>query len=178
MLVRALRTRADKIGATLQLPSIIISKQDNNEMRIFYDLASHYEDDIQGTSAEVIAKYLLESLTRIMSLVIFADKQDNDITVEYKTMSVEYFDPKEGRSLQHALLIRGAKLNLVGNRQPKIVKSSVNIQEMLIITITQGVNRTRIRFDSEQIPRNVFDIFVEMTMRDLVGSDYHLPKPL
>jgi hypothetical protein len=178
MLMRALCARAEKIGATLLLPSTIISKQDNNEMRIFYDLASHYEDDIQGASAEVVAKYLLESLTRIMSLVIFADKQDNDITVEYKTISVEYFDPKEGRSLQHALLIHGAKLTLVGKGQPKIVKSSVNIQEMLIITITQGVNRTRIRFDSEQIPRNVFDIFVEMTMRDLVGSDYHLPKPL
>jgi hypothetical protein len=176
MLMRALRARADRIGAMLMPTNEIISTEGEQELRVFYDLTSHHEHDIENMDAESIAKYLLESLTRIAFLVPVPDKTDDNMTFEYKTESIEYFDPKERKTLQYALVIHGVKLTLLGKNKFKAVKSAKIISEMLIVTVTQGVNKTRIRFDSNNIPKDIFDDFVKMILSELVG--YAPSKPV
>jgi hypothetical protein len=167
MLMRTLRARADRID--LKIPS-------KQELRIFYDLSCHYEQDIENASAEVITKYLIESLTRIMSFVSIYDKNNASLTLEFLIDHIEYFDPKEGKTLQYAIIIHGKKQELLGNSQFKPVQSIADIQDMLIITITQGVSKVKIRFDSNNLPSEVFDIFIKSILEDLVG--FAPAKPL
>ena len=56
---------------------------------------------------DVIAKYLLDTLIRNVNAVTISDKYDEALLVEYKTGSVEYFDPKDGKTIQHGLMIQG-----------------------------------------------------------------------
>jgi hypothetical protein len=179
MLMRALRARADLVGAILQIgrskPKVkkpretAVPKKNaksSQEMRMFYDLASHYECDIENTSAETLASFLLESLTRIMRSVTITNKSDNNRTVEYRTDQVEYFAPKNGKTIQHALIVHGKKLQLVGKGDLRGVESLTTVSEMLIVTVTQGIDSSRLRFDSNNIPYEAFKELVEWILGD------------
>lgn len=186
ILIRAFRARADKIGATLQIkrsksPKVKTQngktvleknnrKKSSQELRMFYDLAAHYECDIENTNAETLASFLLESLTRIMRIVPVINKSDDNRTIEYRTDQVEYFDPKEGKTLQYALIVHGKKLQLVGKGKFRGVESLTTVSEMLIITVTQSINGSRLRFDSNNIPAEQFKELVQEVLLDF-GKD-------
>jgi hypothetical protein len=186
MLLRALRARADRIGATLQIKrsrslkvktpskknvSEMNSKTKNGqEMRMFYDLTAHFECDIENTTPETLANFLLESLTRIMRTVSVVNKSDDNRTVEYRTDQIEYFDPKHGKTIQHALIVHGKKLQLIGKGDFRGVESLTTVLNLLVITITQGVNGSRLRFDSDNIPVESFKELVQGILWDF-GKD-------
>ena len=164
-LMRALQRRADTIGAIVENNEISIQ----NEKRHFYDLILHHEYDLEDADANVVAKYLLELLIRNPVFVSLPDKYDKNYVVEYRTRTVEYFDPKDGRTIQHALIIRGT-ISLFSNEgQYRSVKSVDNIPEMLIVTIIQGVKKSKIQFDSDDLNPEVFKAFVDKFLYDLVG---------
>jgi hypothetical protein len=177
--VRALRVRAENVGAILHVGRInpksktprktAVSRKNaksSQEMRLFYDLASHYECDIENTSAETLASFLLESLTRIMRTVTVINKSENNRTVEYRTDQVEYFDPKDGKTIQHALLVHGKRIQLVGKGDLRGVESLTTVPEMLIVTVTQAINGSRLRFDSDSIPYEAFKDLVDWILGD------------
>ena len=144
--------------------------KNSRTLRMFYDLAAHYECDIENASAETLASFLLESLTRIMRITSAINKSDENRTIEYRTDKVEYFDPKEGKTLQYALIVHGKKLQLVGKDKFRGVESLTDVTEMLIITITQNVNDSRLRFDSNNIPAEQFKELVREILLDF-GKD-------
>jgi len=169
-LMRALRTRADKIGLTLRIKKSRAPKKSNQEKRIFYDLTAHYECDFENTTPEILANFLFETLTRIMRTVTGIDKNDNSRTAEYQTSQVEYPDPKNGKTNQHALIVHGKKVRHIGKGDVQGVEPLAVVPEMLIITVTQGVNRSRLRFDSNELPSDAFKNLVEWVLAD-IGRD-------
>lgn len=81
-LMKSLKMRASQLQRTTiellksDLDTFHSVQQPNvkQEVRMFYDLAAHYECDIENTNAETLAKFLLESLIRIMASVYSVDK--------------------------------------------------------------------------------------------------------
>lgn len=92
-------------------------------------------------------------------------------SIEYRTDQVEYFDPKDGKTLQYVLLIHGKKLSLIGKGDLRSVESLTDVREMLIITVTPGINNiSRLRFDSDNIPNKPFRELVQRILWD-IGKD-------
>ena len=170
MLMRALRARADKIGVTLRIKKIRAPKKSSQEKRVFYDLTAHYEYDFENTTPEILASFLFETLTRIMRTVQGIDKSDNSRTAEYQTSQVEYLDPKNGKTNQHALIVHGKKVRHIGKGDVLGVEPLAVVPEMLIITVTQGVNRSCLRFDSNELPSDAFKNLIEWVLAD-IGRD-------
>ena len=148
-------------------------QNDNKEFRIFYDLTSHFECAVTDTDAETLAKYLLEMETRIMHRLEMPDKANDDQVIAYETQRGEFFDQKEGKTLQFALIIHGKKVvlskktNKVGHLNMRGVLSMSEVPEMLIMTITQGEKASILRFDSDNMPREYFKKFVAGTIKEL-----------
>ena len=167
MLMRALRTRADKVGVTLRIKKKRAPKKINQEKRIFYDLTAHYECDFENTTPEILANFLFETLTRIMRNVSGVDKTDNSRTAEYQTSQVEYLDPKDGKTNQHAIIVHGKKVRYTGKGNIQGFEPLAIVSEMLIITVTQGINHSRLRFDSNELPSDAFKSLVEWILADI-----------
>jgi hypothetical protein len=181
LLKRALQMRAETISVmfsstdktTSQLRRDLYDKQG---LRLFYDLIFHSEHDVDDANADIVAKYFLEAFTRNVSSVTIPDKHDETLYVEYTTGGVEYFDPKDGKTIQHALIIQGVITVLSEKGQYRSIISVDKIPDMLFVTITQGVNKSKIRFDSDDLTQEVFNAFVNSIMKDLTG--YIPVKPL
>jgi len=166
--LRLLKTESSESVPEPKKPSeVITSKKDIKsiqEKRVFYDLSAHFECDIQKTTAETLANFLFESLTRIMRTV---PSSDNNRTVEYQTGQVEYLDPKDGKTTQHALIVHGRKIQSVDKDDPQGNEHLAAAPEMLIITVTQGVKDSRLRFDSNELPNDAFKNLIEWVLADL-----------
>ncbi|MBN8656596.1 MAG: toll/interleukin-1 receptor domain-containing protein [Anaerolineae bacterium] len=173
MLVRALRERANKIGIAVELSNNYTGK---SKIRIFYNLIYHREYDLEEVDANVAAKYLFELLIRNPVVVTTPDEHDEDLFIEYRTRNVDYFDPKDGRTIQHALIINGTISVFSDKGQYRSVKSVDNIPEMMIVTITQGVKKSKIRFDSDDLRLDILNSFMNKFLHDLIG--YVPDRPL
>jgi hypothetical protein len=130
-------------------------------------LTAHYECDFENTTAETLANFLFETLTRIMRTAMGVDKNDNSRTAEYQTSQVEYLDPKDGKTTQHALIVHGKKVRPIGKDDLRAAEPLTVISEMLIITVTQGVSGSHLRFDSNELPSDAFKNLVEWILLDI-----------
>ena len=84
-------------------------------------------------------------------------------------IGLQVFDPKDGRTIQHALIINGT-ISVFSDKGPyRSVKSVDNIPEMIIATITQGVKKSKIQFDSDDLRQEVFNAFVNKFLDELLG---------
>jgi len=173
MLLRALKARSNKIGTTVKPDN---KNSDKSGIRLFYDLIYHREYDLEEVDANVAAKYLLELLTRKPVIVSIPDKNDENLFVEYRTGAVEYFDPKDGQTIQHALIIHGTMSVFSDKGQYRSVKSVDKLSEMIIVTVTQGVRKSKIQFDSDDLTLDILNVFANKFLHDLVG--YVPDRPL
>jgi len=171
-LVNALQTRKENITTVLESGrKVLIKNELENEqtVRFFHDLFFHREYDLEDVDTNIVAKYLLELLIRNPIVVSVPDGHNENLFIEYRTKKVEYFDPKDGRTIQHALIINGT-ISVFSDKGPyRSVKSVDNIPEMIIATITQGVKKSKIQFDSDDLRQEVFNAFVNKFLDELLG---------